>query len=133
MDDGSEDSDDFGSILPDFDQKRFNLNFPAKEVQEPALSIELISSSAIDDAPMFPEYPPPRADDVQEAPTSPMFAGPIKIHTSLGPDVPAEEMRATQLGAGLGGLWGIPPPPGEAERFRDLSHTKRRWTVNERA
>ena len=29
-------------------------------------------------------------------------------------------------------LWGGGPrPPGEAERIRDLSSTKRRWTVNE--
>ncbi|KAI0379285.1 hypothetical protein F5Y04DRAFT_272113 [Hypomontagnella monticulosa] len=34
--------------------------------------------------------------------------------------------------AGNGGLWGTPRPPGEAERNRDFSSTKRRWTVNER-
>lgn len=33
---------------------------------------------------------------------------------------------------GGGGLWGAPRPPGEAERIRDLTHSKRRWTVNER-
>ncbi|KAK8105632.1 hypothetical protein PG999_008991 [Apiospora kogelbergensis] len=35
-------------------------------------------------------------------------------------------------GGGGGGLWGAPRPPGEAERIRDLSSSKRRWTVNER-
>ncbi|KAI0520732.1 hypothetical protein F5B22DRAFT_49498 [Xylaria bambusicola] len=30
------------------------------------------------------------------------------------------------------GLWGAPRPPGEAERLRDFSSTKRRWTVTER-
>ncbi|KAL7627241.1 hypothetical protein AAE478_001430 [Parahypoxylon ruwenzoriense] len=35
-------------------------------------------------------------------------------------------------GTGNGGLWGVPRPPGEAERLRDFSATKRRWTVNER-
>ncbi|KAI0017227.1 hypothetical protein F4780DRAFT_619693 [Xylariomycetidae sp. FL0641] len=35
-------------------------------------------------------------------------------------------------GTGNGGLWGAPIPPGEAERLRDFSATKRRWTVNER-
>ncbi|KAI2618040.1 hypothetical protein GGS26DRAFT_391348 [Hypomontagnella submonticulosa] len=34
--------------------------------------------------------------------------------------------------ASSGGLWGAPRPPGEAERIRDFSSTKRRWTVNER-
>ncbi len=35
-------------------------------------------------------------------------------------------------GTGSGGLWGAPRPPGEAERLRDHSAVKRRWTVNER-
>ena len=35
-------------------------------------------------------------------------------------------------GTGNGGLWGAPRPPGEAERLRDFSSMKRRWTVNER-
>ncbi|KAI0537851.1 hypothetical protein GGR58DRAFT_470101 [Xylaria digitata] len=30
------------------------------------------------------------------------------------------------------GLWGAPRPPGEAERLRDFSAHKRRWTVTER-
>ncbi|KAI0435254.1 hypothetical protein F5Y09DRAFT_293585 [Xylaria sp. FL1042] len=30
------------------------------------------------------------------------------------------------------GLWGAPRPPGEAERLRDFSSSKRRWTVTER-
>jgi hypothetical protein len=30
------------------------------------------------------------------------------------------------------GLWGTPRPPGKAERTRDFTSTKRRWTVNER-
>lgn len=133
MDDGSEDADDFGAMLPDFDQKRFKMSSPTKEEKEPILSIDSVPSSAIDDAPMFPEFPPSRTDVVQDGPTKTMLAGPIKLHTNLGPDKPVEEMKVTQLGAGLGGLWGIPPPPDEAERFRDMSHTKRRWTVNERA
>ncbi|KAI1484817.1 hypothetical protein F5X96DRAFT_662743 [Biscogniauxia mediterranea] len=35
-------------------------------------------------------------------------------------------------GTGNGGLWGTPRPPGEAERLRDFTASKRRWTVNER-
>ncbi|KAK7927464.1 hypothetical protein PG985_004462 [Apiospora marii] len=35
-------------------------------------------------------------------------------------------------GGGGGGLWGAPRPPGEAERIRDVTSSKRRWTVNER-
>ncbi|RYP55654.1 hypothetical protein DL769_010080 [Monosporascus sp. CRB-8-3] len=45
-----------------------------------------------------------------------------------------DETPVTHLwaGTGNGGLWGAPRPPGEAERLRDFSSTKRRWTVNER-
>ncbi|GAB1319218.1 Phosphoglycerate mutase [Madurella fahalii] len=40
----------------------------------------------------------------------------------------------SQLGVGHGGLWGGGPcPPDEADRMRDLSSTKRRWTVTERS
>ncbi|KAI1318716.1 hypothetical protein F5Y16DRAFT_391643 [Xylariaceae sp. FL0255] len=35
-------------------------------------------------------------------------------------------------GTGNGGLWGAPMPPEEAERLRDHTTHKRRWTVNER-
>ncbi|KAI1086495.1 hypothetical protein F5B19DRAFT_479057 [Rostrohypoxylon terebratum] len=35
-------------------------------------------------------------------------------------------------GTNTGGLWGVPRPPGEAEKIRDFSSTKRRWTVNDR-
>jgi hypothetical protein len=38
-----------------------------------------------------------------------------------------------QLGAGTGGLWGAPRPPDDADRLRDLSGSKRRWTVTERS
>ncbi|KAK4125608.1 hypothetical protein N657DRAFT_678698 [Parathielavia appendiculata] len=38
-----------------------------------------------------------------------------------------------QLGAGTGGLWGAPRPPDDADRLRDLSSSKRRWTVTERS
>ncbi|KAI2626798.1 hypothetical protein GGS21DRAFT_261026 [Xylaria nigripes] len=31
-----------------------------------------------------------------------------------------------------GGLWGLPRPPGEVDRFRDFSASKRRWTFNDR-
>jgi hypothetical protein len=39
-----------------------------------------------------------------------------------------------RLWAGTGnvGLWGTPRPPGEAERLRDFSESKRRWTVTDR-
>ncbi|KAI3317080.1 hypothetical protein HD806DRAFT_396892 [Xylariaceae sp. AK1471] len=45
-----------------------------------------------------------------------------------------DEVPVPRLWAGTGkvGLWGTPRPPGEAERLRDFSESKRRWTVTER-
>jgi len=37
------------------------------------------------------------------------------------------------VGAGTSGLWGAPQPPDDADRFRDFSGFKRRWTVTERS
>ncbi|KAK2590206.1 hypothetical protein QQS21_012109 [Conoideocrella luteorostrata] len=133
MDDGSDDTDDFGSLLPDFDQKRFKIGSPVREKNEPDVSIDPIASTATDDAPTFPEFPTSMATDVKDSVSAPAFANRIKLQTNLVPTKPVEEMKVMQLGAGLGGLWGIPPPLDEAERFRDKSHLKRRWTVNERA
>ncbi|KAG6039005.1 hypothetical protein E4U41_003361 [Claviceps citrina] len=164
MDDGSDETDDFGSMLPDFDQKKFNnmetqtsppVTNPEDDDrrgnQEPAASSSFGSTgsavsaaarararaTATDDTPPFPPFSPspPAPFDGHDSPKAPLvLSGPIKLHTNLGTeDKPVEELKAMQLGAGLGGLWGLPPPMGEAERFRDRIRTKRRWTVNERA
>jgi len=117
--------------------------------------VPVSSTPTTDDAPRFPEFAPPAAPapappastttttdnhnkDLSKLSmsktSSPVLAGPIKLNTNLGPEKPPiEELKATQLGVGLGGLWGIPPLVGEADRFRDRTQTKRRWTVNERA
>ena len=58
---------------------------------------------------------------------------PMKLKTDLGTSTKPEEVKGSQLGEGLGGLWGQPQEPEDAERLRDLSQAKRRWTVNERA
>jgi broad specificity phosphatase PhoE len=64
----------------------------------------------------------------------PMLAAPIKLQTSFSPvDKAPEEAITTELDDTLGSLWSLPRPPDDAERFRDLTQTKRRWTVNERA
>ncbi|KAG5962302.1 hypothetical protein E4U58_003923 [Claviceps cyperi] len=94
-----------------------------------------------DDALRFPDHARPSSamDIDQDSPrtsTPPVFAGPMKLCTTNldgSEKPPVEELKVTQLGGGLGGLWGIPPPVGEADRLRDKIHTKRRWTVNERA
>ncbi|KAG5927360.1 hypothetical protein E4U42_002338 [Claviceps africana] len=148
VDDGSGETDGLSPVLPDFDQKKFHMQekpatdkasaSPGPGSAEPVVSA---SSPTTDDAPRFPDFSPPATNDGEDNPdqeptqtSPPLFAGPIKLRTNLGPDKPAvEELKTRQLGGGLGGLWGVPPVVGEADRFRDRTHTKRRWTVNERA
>jgi broad specificity phosphatase PhoE len=54
---------------------------------------------------------------------------------SGGPSLTSERSpkpEREQLGGGSGGLWGTPRPPDDADRFRDVTASKRRWTVTER-
>lgn len=139
MDDNSDDgSDPFDTVLP---------NFGSFGSPPQASNGEKKTSESY--FPVFPSYETSNGGPVQppnpfgqfsslDSPASaatPMFAGPIKLQTNLDGDdlrLPPEEVIATPLGGGLGGLWGRPTPPSDAEKFRDMSHTKRRWTVNER-
>ncbi|KAG5995708.1 hypothetical protein E4U43_002982 [Claviceps pusilla] len=156
MDDGSDETDGLSSMLPDFDRKKlYNTeNSSATEEASPGpslgsrKSVVSVSSTTTDDAPRFPEFPPPAAAAAATAATddrrrdsakpsktsSPVFSAPIRLRTNLGSDKPVvEELKVTQLGGGLGGLWGVPPLVEEVERCHDRTYTKRRWTVNERA
>ncbi|OAA81377.1 phosphoglycerate mutase [Akanthomyces lecanii RCEF 1005] len=143
MDDNiDEDSNPFDTVLPNFG------SFSAAPPPPPAEEKKMTFAS---DFP-FPSYSTSSGGPVQAptlfggsyggsgsgggvdsplTPGTPMFSGPIKLQTSLDNDdviLPPEEVIATPLG----GLWGRPPPPSDADKFRDMSHTKRRWTVNER-
>lgn len=128
FEDEDEDEDTFGSLLPDFDNARFRPEIQDKinaavAAAAPAAPATATSIMLGDNFPISsPSFP-----------KSPMFAGPIRIETNFGSDTIPEEVPIVQLGGGLGGLWGQPPPPSDAEMFRDMSHTKRRWTVNEPA
>ncbi|KAL7950014.1 hypothetical protein V8C42DRAFT_309224 [Trichoderma barbatum] len=104
--------DDYDSILPDFDNKRFRpiSDENVKPSQEP-----------------FPSLSP--AIQLSTPPKGPVFAAPIKLNTDITFADAVEEMPL----AGLGGLWTLAIPPSEPDRLRDLSQQKRRWTVNERA
>lgn len=54
---------------------------------------------------------------------------------SFSPVTTPKAESSEQLGDGPGGLWGGngPRPPEDADRLRDTSCTKRRWTVTERS
>ena len=113
MDDGSGDSDKDDFNFPDFDQKR-------------------LKAQTAQDAPAASGGPGERsAPSLNKSSDGPRLPGTIKLKTNWGGDKTPEEVPMPQLGDGQGGLWGQPRPPGEAERNRDTSHTKRRWTVNE--
>jgi hypothetical protein len=108
---GEDEEDD--DLLPDFDHTR---KFAPKRKSGNEVPANLTLTEPVED------YPVPRV-------TTPVRDG-------LGQD--ADEVDdlpqfSPQLGLGIGGLWGNPRPPGEAERSRDMTSTKRRWTVNERA
>ncbi|KAK1256340.1 hypothetical protein MKX07_008599 [Trichoderma sp. CBMAI-0711] len=109
--------DDFENMFPDFDNKRFK---PIPD-ENPKPAPEKPSSEP------FPELAP--AAKITASPQRPIFAAPIKLNTDLSFGEPEEEMPLSQLG----GLWNLAMPPSEADRLRDLSQTKRRWTVNNRS
>ncbi|KAL7820962.1 hypothetical protein V8C26DRAFT_348075 [Trichoderma gracile] len=110
--------DDYENMFPDFDNKRFK---PISEENIKRASSEKPSSEP------FPDLAP--AAKITASPQRPIFAAPIKLNTDLSFGEPEEEMPLSQLG----GLWNLAMPPSEADRLRDLSQTKRRWTVNDRS
>lgn len=71
----------------------------------------------------LPVQPPETA--MMETPRSPSSASEER-------DQFDEDPFAARRGSKGNQLWGSPLPPGEAERQRDFTSQKRRWTVNER-
>ncbi|KAL6881360.1 hypothetical protein J3F83DRAFT_52118 [Trichoderma novae-zelandiae] len=108
--------DDYESMFPDFDNKRFR----------PISDENIKPPSGKTSSEPFPELAP--AVKITASPQRPIFAAPIKLSTDLAFGEPEEEMPLSQLG----GLWNLAMAPSEADRLRDLSQTKRRWTVNDR-
>ncbi|KAM3438554.1 hypothetical protein NHJ13734_004114 [Beauveria thailandica] len=150
-DDGDAHSNPFDTVLPNFGS--FSAGPPPPPPTQP--STEESTSTFGADLPSFPSYTTSFSGGPVQAPSpfdnfgavdSPvagsgtlMFAGPIKLQTSsLDSDddvlLQPDEVIATTtpLGGGLGGLWGRPTPPSDADKFRDMSRAKRRWTVSER-
>ncbi|KAF5020507.1 hypothetical protein F66182_7470 [Fusarium sp. NRRL 66182] len=157
MDDGNDDAsekEDFDDVLPNFD--RFSDSQEIKKDDKasttesspdgstpPTSHFELnpteslsmtLPPSAFSSLSSF-SFPPSGESTPKAIPRGPILSAPIRIKTDVvihDFDQPAEELDIGQLGDGLGGLWGLPRPPGEAERLRDMSLSKRRWTTTER-
>ncbi|KAF5010908.1 hypothetical protein FDECE_2936 [Fusarium decemcellulare] len=159
--DNESEKEDFDSVLPNFgrfkdiDEENKQDPVPADgsdspmdDSTPPALSFELTPSNSFSSNSFSSSLPPPAFPSLgafsfpssgestpKNQPRGPILSAPIRIKTDVLHDFdqPAEELTIGQLGDGLGGLWGLPRPPGEAERFRDMSLSKRRWTTTERA
>jgi hypothetical protein len=161
--DDASDKEDFDNVLPNFgrfkddqENKKDKIQIPTTSSTNSTLStsysstqsssfprFELNSSNslsmslppaAISSLSSF-SFPSSGETTPKATPRGPILSAPIRIKTDVIHefDNPAEELEIGQLGDGLGGLWGLPRPPGEAERFRDMSLSKRRWTTTERA
>ncbi|RDA89654.1 hypothetical protein CP533_4467 [Ophiocordyceps camponoti-saundersi (nom. inval.)] len=122
MDDGADDDDDdddFESMMPDFERRRFSNPEPKKET--PAVDEASPTSEADED------------DSMRHWLGGPVFSAPITLRTDMMASNRSsimDEVRMSQFGGGLGGLWGVPSLADDVDRFHDLGH--RRWTVNER-
>ncbi|KAK1722988.1 phosphoglycerate mutase [Colletotrichum acutatum] len=109
-----EEDDEEDDIFPDFDHRKklAALSKPGQEIVKP---------------------PTPERKE-------PQLGGPAKVPLRLqeisrptSSDGTDEENKIPQLGTfASGGLWGAPRPLGETEIMRDMTTSKRRWTVNER-
>ncbi|KAF4989278.1 hypothetical protein FGRMN_9202 [Fusarium graminum] len=159
MDDGSDDAsdkEDFDNVLPNFGRFKNDQENKKDEIPTPVTAstsygstqsssfarFELNSNSslsmslppaALSSLSTF-SFPSSGETTPKAMPRGPILSAPIRIKTDVIHefDNPVEELEIGQLGDGLGGLWGLPRPPGEAERLRDMSLSKRRWTTTER-
>ncbi|KAH7328061.1 hypothetical protein B0I35DRAFT_7880 [Stachybotrys elegans] len=130
MDDGMDETDDLDDVLPDFSQNRFKLAAERRSSYIASPASGTFSSGLSTPTGLSNGLTTPTFDKNLMAPR---LSAPIKLQTSFGSPRPMEEASVTDLGDNLGGLWSLPRPPDDAERYRDLSQSKRRWTVNERA
>jgi hypothetical protein len=108
--------EDLDDMLPDFDHTRKFA--PVRKSTKDSDKIEI----------------PPQVDETKEEAKReiPTPTSPIRIPTRDGSEK-SDDTAQTPPQIAAGGLWGSPRPPGEAERLRDMSSMKRRWTVNERS
>ncbi|KAH8911554.1 hypothetical protein BR93DRAFT_346860 [Coniochaeta sp. PMI_546] len=120
-DEEEEDDDSMVLNFSNFSDERVSPTEPAQS-QDPAVNIT---------APSEPSPPTPSAEDAKENGRS--SGGLAKSQSEAFLSRKGDETpKPGQPGLAVSSLWGGGPrPPGEAERIRDLSSTKRRWTVNQ--
>jgi hypothetical protein len=144
-----EDEDDDDSMVLNFSHERIH---PVEPPQTPAATLTPVpAASAVAPAPSertpdIPQLlpaeekviatPGPGAKDVdREKETGRKSGGLAKSQSEAFLNRKGDETPKASSGhqsLTVSSLWGGGPrPPGEAERIRDLSSTKRRWTVNE--
>jgi len=121
--DEEEDDDDDDSMVLNFGHER------TPTVEKPPTPAVTLTATPSDKP-----APPPASDTTDFAKENGRTSGGLAksqseaFLSSKGDETP----KAGQQGLTVSSLWGGGPrPPGEAERIRDLSSTKRRWTVNE--
>ncbi|PTD01838.1 hypothetical protein FCULG_00010105 [Fusarium culmorum] len=137
MDDGSDDAsdkEDFDTVLPNFG--RFDNTTQSKKDGPLTSTTEVASSLPVQSSlPSRFELKSTNSLTMTLPPAafSSLTSFSFPSNVLHDHDNPVEELPIGQLGDGLGGLWGLPRPPGEAERYRDVSLSKRRWTTTERA
>ncbi|OLN97588.1 hypothetical protein CCHL11_01009 [Colletotrichum chlorophyti] len=110
----TEEEEEEDDLFPDFDHRKklAALSKPANEIVKP---------------------PTPERKETQ-------LGGPTKVPVRFqqisrpaSRDGTDDENKVPKGDFGNGGLWGAPRPLGETEIMRDMTTSKRRWTVNERA
>lgn len=119
--DQEEEEEDDDSMVLNFSHERTH---PSAPPQAPAAAA----------APMDSAAPPPTVgNSVDEAKENGRSSGGLsKSQSEAFLDRKGGD-ETPRPGAAASSLWeGGPRPPGEAERIRDVSSTKRRWTVNSR-
>ncbi|KAI2465018.1 hypothetical protein F4781DRAFT_44185 [Annulohypoxylon bovei var. microspora] len=111
---------------------------PATEAEPPSLmnpSHEKDTTEGkVEDSPKTQAYGPNSNNLESREPTSKVASksDSLSEHDEEHDNFDENAFPSLWPGTNNGGLWGAPRPPGEAERIRDFSSTKRRWTVNER-
>lgn len=113
----------------DEDDDNLTLNFSHEKHATPSATLEIQSTSVTEtrvngraeSSLSLPDY------GTEEPRAAAALSGPTTSFPDMSTDGSISESENT-----LGSLLGSPTPPDDADRFRDVTTSKRRWTVNDR-